>query len=266
MRSDRCNLRAFTLIELLVVIAIIAILAAILLPVLAKARETAKKNKCVSNLKQIGDALKMYQDDWNHYYPPIDDAEGVGAELHPWPEHLMPHVKNKEVFVCPADERPSRVNEARGQAWGFWWYTSGGKQVYGYEFSYAINNKLTPDVPTGVMEGINLHFTGDLPIDWSRQIAVVDGHWNWFYGDANMTTEYNWDYSDDNDWGFKKCWWHDMVAWRHPKPKKLTEYNEGGADFLLGDGHVKWLHRGYFHRADYDETKDITADATLVGK
>jgi prepilin-type N-terminal cleavage/methylation domain-containing protein/prepilin-type processing-associated H-X9-DG protein len=61
--------RGFTLIELLVVIAIIAILAAILFPVFAKAREAAKKANCESNMKQIGAAIKMYLQDWKDYYP-----------------------------------------------------------------------------------------------------------------------------------------------------------------------------------------------------
>ncbi len=61
--------KGFTLIELLVVIAIIAILAAILFPVFAKARETAKASQCVSNLKNIGSAIKMYLPDWDNTFP-----------------------------------------------------------------------------------------------------------------------------------------------------------------------------------------------------
>src|SRR5207253_2321894 len=59
----------FTLIELLVVIAIIAILAAILFPVFAQAREMARKATCQSNLKQIGHAFEMYREDWDGFYP-----------------------------------------------------------------------------------------------------------------------------------------------------------------------------------------------------
>lgn len=265
MWTNRRSNTAFTLIELLVVIAIIAILAAILLPVLAKARETAKTNTCKSNLRQIGAALKMYREDHDGYYPPIDNADGRPWDLRPWPELISQHVKNMEVFYCPADERPSRMNDARGRAWGFYWTTPSGRRVYGYQYSYAINDKIAPDEYMGVIEGIGVRFGHDLPIDWSRQIAVVDGHWNWFFGDGNLPGKYNWDYSNDDDWGFRECWYHDCMAWRHPKPKHIEDYNSGATNFLMGDGHVKLLHRGYFHRPDYDETKDITADATVVG-
>ena len=97
MNSER--VRAFTLIELLVVIAIIAILAAILFPVFAQAREAARQTACTSNLKQIGIGLKMYQQDYDETYPPSQTGATL---LVSWPTMMQPYIKNAQVFICPS--------------------------------------------------------------------------------------------------------------------------------------------------------------------
>jgi len=89
--------RGFTLIELLVVIAIIAILAAILFPVFAKARAKARQTACLSNIKQISLALMMYAQDYDEAYPVVNEATGYDW----WPT-LQPYVKNAQMFRCPA--------------------------------------------------------------------------------------------------------------------------------------------------------------------
>src|SRR5438094_1023181 len=118
------NRRAFTLIELLVVIAIIAILAAILFPVFATAREKARQATCQSNLKQLGNALNMYIQDYDEVFPGPGDpnggwqATGGTVVIQPpealqpvnpnspryaaWSTIVQPYVKNWDVFRCPS--------------------------------------------------------------------------------------------------------------------------------------------------------------------
>ncbi len=95
----------FTLIELLVVIAIIAILAAILFPVFARAREKARQTSCLSNLKQLGLASQMYAQDYDEML--VRDITDVYPSATPrylsWSRMLLPYIKNEQVYVCPSE-------------------------------------------------------------------------------------------------------------------------------------------------------------------
>ncbi len=119
---DKTSQRAFTLIELLVVIAIISILAAILFPVFARARENARRASCISNLKQIGLGIMQYVQDYDEKYPydhyaidiprtgisPTHSVSGVFGNSNVvangdrWPGRVQPYLKSKQIFRCPS--------------------------------------------------------------------------------------------------------------------------------------------------------------------
>jgi prepilin-type N-terminal cleavage/methylation domain-containing protein/prepilin-type processing-associated H-X9-DG protein len=116
-RENNMKRKGFTLIELLVVIAIIAILAAILFPVFAKAREKARQSSCASNLKQIGLALSQYTQDYDECLTPcripLTSTTGktlnkdyvlntCGSPVAFWINLLEPYVKSSGIFVCPS--------------------------------------------------------------------------------------------------------------------------------------------------------------------
>jgi prepilin-type N-terminal cleavage/methylation domain-containing protein len=106
----------FTLIELLVVIAIIAILAAILFPVFARAKEQARKTACLSNLKQLGIALREYADDYDGVL--CGSVVNSGGGWKSWDVVLDPYVKSPKLYKCPSDGSPGTRSYSMNDQWG----------------------------------------------------------------------------------------------------------------------------------------------------
>lgn len=102
----------FTLIELLVVIAIIAILAAILFPVFAQAREKARQTSCLSNNRQYATAALMYVQDYDETFPMSANMNGDCVATFYWA--VVPYVKNDQVTVCPSESQAIRIAELVG--------------------------------------------------------------------------------------------------------------------------------------------------------
>jgi prepilin-type N-terminal cleavage/methylation domain-containing protein/prepilin-type processing-associated H-X9-DG protein len=203
--------KGFTLIELLVVIAIIAILAAILFPVFAKAREKARQTSCLSNVKQLMLAIKMYVQDYDEMNPAarncIDSPGGgrmtgmtltdtiaqqdcSGANYVPWFDVIMPYIKNRQILVCPSDQV--------GQYCGW----------------KGVHNALNPDAAHPIQSyGYNCNFNHikDSKVTRPAELAQI--------GDNDRNIDFNW-----NDPG---CYIDD--------PRHNDGWNVGFAD-----GHAKW--------------------------
>ena len=107
--ADENRRPAFTLIELLVVIAIIAILAAILFPVFARARDNARRSSCLSNMKQIGLGIMQYTQDYDERLP-----LGIYSTFTTrWSDLIQPYTKSRQIFQCPSDSNattPTRLS------------------------------------------------------------------------------------------------------------------------------------------------------------
>jgi prepilin-type N-terminal cleavage/methylation domain-containing protein/prepilin-type processing-associated H-X9-DG protein len=200
---------AFTLIELLVVIAIIAILASILFPVFARARENARRASCMSNLKQIGLGAMMYVQDYDEKYPILSylDSEqvvppnGVGTVNNCWIFRLQPYLKSSQLFNCPSATR----------AWT-------GDKYAATTTSYGANQLLlTPGTPPLAMAAV------DKP---SQTIMFADSD------GVNPYTILNYYFAPPYYTGTSASRW---MADRHLE----------GANVVFADGHVKWEKMGH---------------------
>lgn len=168
----------FTLIELLVVVAIIAILAAILFPVFGQAREKARQTDCLSNYRQIGQAIQMYASDYDSKTPP-DGGSFSGIIV-----DCQPYTKNAAIFVCPDDF--DRAKEKRAGSYRMPSRYQGLDINCGWSDPYAPASTSKP-VTTTLLYEAEQDFS-QAPIlptyrhHGGTQILYFDGHAKWLQG------------------------------------------------------------------------------------
>jgi prepilin-type N-terminal cleavage/methylation domain-containing protein len=184
------NRRGFTLIELLVVIAIIAILAAILFPVFAKAREKARQSSCLNNVKQLGVGLMAYAQDYDEMYPSYQFLPVVGAGYYFWTDCLYPYIRNVQVFTCPS-------RSDRGWPGPRTPPTVGSSSCYGYNGN---NFGYLPIAPINLGDVVN-----------PAQCIVIGESYNGF----KYTNTYT---------------WTQFVTWSYDGVQAKSPHNEGEND------------------------------------
>ena len=204
---------AFTLIELLVVIAIIAILAAILFPVFAKAREKARQISCLSNMKQQSLAIAMYTVDNDERFPVTMDVDEHGAStvLWTWFSALAPYTKSEQIRWCPSD--PDRGSDP--SIWG----------------SYLMNGMLTA--------GSRAISEVEQPAD---TILMAERARNWRNLPDHDPTDLHSSYYDlcYDSWLPNGDWFRGIIAWPPVFQVLLdTERHNGMSNYGFADGHAK---------------------------
>lgn len=157
---------AFTLIELLVVIAIISILAALLFPVFAQARENARRTQCLSNVRQVGLALTMYVEDYDETTPSVYHDNATNIITDAW-NLLLPYIKNSQIFYCP-DRGESGCAVSQGL------YGDPNARCIGYGYNWGpLQSFGNTQTQGGLIEQMQFDRTNNQRIATGRAIAAV---------------------------------------------------------------------------------------------
>jgi prepilin-type N-terminal cleavage/methylation domain-containing protein/prepilin-type processing-associated H-X9-DG protein len=216
--SQKSHRRAFTLIELLVVIAIIAILAAILFPVFARARENARRSSCQSNLKQIGLGVFQYTQDYDEKMPLYvvnSAANSNPTSPRGWADAIQPYLKSAQIFQCPSESTAATTTAAAP-------WNGAVDPTTGNYTDYSYNMMLSSDAGGNYNRGISLAAIGQVALT----VLILD--------DApSSAVSYN--------WGCKigvAC----TTATGGPALAKTgaAQRHLEGQNIAFCDGHVKW--------------------------
>ncbi|MGQ9657213.1 MAG: type II secretion system protein [Fimbriimonadales bacterium] len=213
--------RGFTLIELLVVIAIIAILAAILFPVFARARESARTTSCLSNVRQIATGIMMYLQDYDETYPAATNISRAFNTQ--WPQLrtlIQPYVKNDKIWFCPSEPRPS-VWEQDG-------FSTGDPAYRGAGTSYAYKSRLTTDCPPNTPANCRGNLAG-VP-----QAAIDNPASIWLFWDADSNYSRHTDKSIGGWLGAPDCRWQGVTK------GQMAAYADGHAKLTIGIPRPQW--------------------------
>lgn len=243
----RATRTGFTLIELLVVIAIIAILAAILFPVFAQAREKARQTSCLSNLKQIGIGVMMYAQDYEETFP-LGGLNDTNGTLTRWHADILPYMKNNAIRNCPDSQYPVTGNAANSRT------------NYGFNSSliyYTLLPVTTP--PQTSLTSINLSqlvapsglvMLGDTAqLDNTKLVTGVPdytapGNWLKYVTsnvDWNMIGPYTWKPGNPDTPGSTAYRWYRDASGNTSYYRRPVPYHNGGANMAFCDGHAKWV-------------------------
>jgi prepilin-type N-terminal cleavage/methylation domain-containing protein/prepilin-type processing-associated H-X9-DG protein len=218
--------RAFTLIELLVVIAIIAILAAILFPVFAQAKEAAKKTACLSNLKQLGLSYFLYAGDNDDNTVPQNigrtDVVGITVSGGYWYNIVQPYSKNYQLLLCPDRTGSTNSNHIIGASTSAALLTVEQKRILGYGF----NDGLTSDSGWGMSLQDSIATTGDTLRPGRSSTSLVTPAQMIAFGDTFDTPGYS--AAMDNAFS------------GGDKPLKTSSiHHSGKLNYAFADGHAK---------------------------
>jgi prepilin-type processing-associated H-X9-DG protein/prepilin-type N-terminal cleavage/methylation domain-containing protein len=227
---------AFTLIELLVVIAIIAILAAILFPVFAQAREKARQTSCLSNEKQLCLGVMMYMQDYDETVP--IGGWGNASGFSRWYFDVQPYMKNRGVLQCPSSRfaREVTTNSPWNSNYGI------NPNLTGWDQWANVKNASAMAAPSDT-----LLFTesDSLQVSWLPvpvvPVATIRDSTKWgplgiAAADWDVQPPDQWDYNADPSWWSNARPYNNIEMWeRWPIPR-----HNGGANVAFCDGHVKW--------------------------